>query len=293
MGKKKNRKERAKSQARWLSKDAPLSPSVMARLSPSHDPFGVEAAEASNPNLIGLGRPNRLQQQFDRGNEEKEKGFDVVRAAEMGPTIPANEIGAPGPHPSYIEIAKPYVFEQKLQEHMTKIGMSEAKESEVRLRGITWIDSTRRALQLPVRTYNTAAVYYHKFRLVHPDNEYNYQDAAAAALFAGCKIEDTLKKSKEILCAATNAKLSPAEQLQPDDPLFDAHSKVIIGLERLMLEASGFDFRNRHPQKLVIKLAKACGLRKESGGKTAWDASLDLYRTFAPLKQTTQTMAIA
>jgi len=150
MGKKKNRKERAKSQAKWLSKDAPLSPSVMARLSPSsHDPFGLEAAEGSNPNLVGLGRPNRLQQQFNRGNGEKGKGYyDVVRAAEMGATITANEIGAPGPHPSYIEIAKPYVFEQKLQEHMTKIGMSEAKESEVRLRGITWIDSTRRALQL-------------------------------------------------------------------------------------------------------------------------------------------------
>lgn len=25
----------------------------------------------------------------------------------------------------------------------------------------------------PVRTYNTAVVYYHKFRLVHSDNEYD------------------------------------------------------------------------------------------------------------------------
>lgn len=26
----------------------------------------------------------------------------------------------------------------------------------------------------PIRTFNTAVTYYHKFRLVHPDNEYNY-----------------------------------------------------------------------------------------------------------------------
>ena len=26
----------------------------------------------------------------------------------------------------------------------------------------------------PVRTFNTACVYYHKFRLTHNDNEYNY-----------------------------------------------------------------------------------------------------------------------
>jgi hypothetical protein len=26
----------------------------------------------------------------------------------------------------------------------------------------------------PVRTFNTAVVYYHKFRLLHADTEYNY-----------------------------------------------------------------------------------------------------------------------
>lgn len=26
----------------------------------------------------------------------------------------------------------------------------------------------------PIRTFNTAVVYYHKFRLAHPDSEYNY-----------------------------------------------------------------------------------------------------------------------
>ena len=45
------------------------------------------------------------------------------------------------------------------------------------------------------------------------------KDAAAAALFAACKIEDTLKKSKEILCASYNLKLSPAERLTTDDPV--------------------------------------------------------------------------
>lgn len=60
-----------------------------------------------------------------------------------------------------------------------------------------------------------------------------------------------------------------------------------------MLEGSGFDFRNRHPQKLVIKLAKSCRFEKVSIGKMAYQISLDLYRTFAPVKQGTSTMAIA
>lgn len=61
-----------------------------------------------------------------------------------------------------------------------------------------------------------------------------------------------------------------------------------------MLEASGFDFRNRHPQKLLVKLAKQHGIKKEDEvGTIAYCISLDLYRTFAPLKQTTAAMAYA
>ncbi len=61
-----------------------------------------------------------------------------------------------------------------------------------------------------------------------------------------------------------------------------------------MLEASSFDFRNRHPQQLVIKLAKHYGIQRNSDlAKTAYQISLDIYRTFAPLKQTTAALAFA
>lgn len=60
-----------------------------------------------------------------------------------------------------------------------------------------------------------------------------------------------------------------------------------------MLESNSFDFRNRHPQKLVIKLVKNRNLPRDTVGRTAYNLCLDLYRTFAPLKQTTPTMALA
>ncbi|KAF2793008.1 cyclin-like protein [Melanomma pulvis-pyrius CBS 109.77] len=198
-----------------------------------------------------------------------------------------------GPHPSYIEVAKPYILQSRIQQCLADINMSDAKEDAVRLQGVTWIDNVRRSLQLPIRTFNTAVIYYHKFRLLHNDGEYNWADAAAASLFTACKIEDTLKKSREILCANWNLKAATSEHLSPDDPRFENHSKLIIGLERLMLESAGFDFRNRYPQDLMVKLAKAVGFDKHNHAKTAWNLSVDLYRTFAPLKQTTTTLAIA
>ncbi len=63
------------------------------------------------------------------------------------PPTPA-ETGTPGPHPSFIEVAKPYVFQQKLEKCLRVIGMSEAKEDNIRLQGVTWIDNIRRAMQL-------------------------------------------------------------------------------------------------------------------------------------------------
>ncbi|KAL1997099.1 hypothetical protein VTN49DRAFT_7964 [Thermomyces lanuginosus] len=200
----------------------------------------------------------------------------------------------PQPHPSFIQVAKPYTLEHTVQECLAATASDPQREDNIRIQGVTWIDNVRKALRLPVRTYNTACVYYHKFRLVHPENQYNYLDAAAAALFTACKIEDTLKKSRDIVSAAYNLKLLPGEHLSPDDPVFDAHSRSIIILERLMLESSGFDFRNRHPQKLLIKLAKQYGVKKsDEVGLVAYGISLDLYRTFAPLKQTAAAMAFA
>jgi len=53
-----------------------------------------------------------------------------------------------GPHPSFIEVAKPYIFEQKLQEFMLNVGLVEAKEDTLRSQGVSWIDSVRKTMQL-------------------------------------------------------------------------------------------------------------------------------------------------
>ena len=137
-------------------------------------------------------------------------------------------------------------------------------------------------------------MYFHKFRLAHSESEYGAPDlVAAAALFTACKVEDTQKRSRDILCAAHNLKLAASEHVPPDDARFEPTSKAVLGLERLMLESSCFDFRSQSPQKVVIKLVKSYGVNRATVGKTAYDMSLDLYRTFAPMKQTTQTIAIA
>lgn len=64
--------------------------------------------------------------------------------------VPAPESSPPGPHPSYIQVAKPFVFEQKVQSQIIATGANPAREDSFRLQGVQWIDDVRKALQLSV-----------------------------------------------------------------------------------------------------------------------------------------------
>lgn len=228
------------------------------------------------------------------------------------------EVKHVGPHPSTIRVSARYasqaLVEKKLQpqpaagtqaapdvqERLT----AEAREDSIRLQGCRWIDDVRRQMQLPIRTFTTACTYYHKFRLAHPQHvagmEYGnaWADACAASLLTACKVEDTLKKSKDILAAAHNlrAATTGGEQVGTDDAMFEAPSRVVIGLERLVLEAGSFDFRSKYPHELMVKIAKTLeGDAEEKRAITglAWSVLTDLHRTFAPLKQTSASLAVA
>ena len=66
----------------------------------------------------------------------------------MAPVPITEHDGQIGPHPSFIQVAKPYIFEQTIQECITALGVSQLKEDNMRLQGVTWVDSVRKALLL-------------------------------------------------------------------------------------------------------------------------------------------------
>ncbi|KAK7413486.1 RNA polymerase II C-terminal domain kinase beta subunit [Neonectria punicea] len=199
-----------------------------------------------------------------------------------------------GPHPGFISSSNQYTTELKLRRMLKDNGCDPARQDSYRLQGVQLIENVREYLQLPVRSFDTACTYFHKFRLNFRDAEYNYQDAALASLFVACKVEDTIKKSKEILAAAYNVK-NPEKPTTPDDKIFESPGKIIICLERLILETIGFDFRTRYPQKLLVKVVRNI-LGKEDGKEffnTAYAMCIDMYKTFVPIKRTTFSMVMA
>lgn len=218
-------------------------------------------------------------------------------------TMTTDEPKIIGPHPSTIRVSASYITQSAVEKRLQPSGLdaqersiAEAREDGFRLQGVTWLDNVRRALQLPIKTYTTACVYYHKFRLAHPASEYSWSDAAAASLLTSCKNEDTLKKSKDILAAAYNLKQSSShEQVGTDDPMFELPSRAVVGVERLVLESGAFDFRSRSPHQTLVKISKSLPPSDDlrSVAQLAWTIMTDLHRTFAPLKQTSATLSLA
>lgn len=64
----------------------------------------------------------------------------------VSPSSSSAQVGPP--HTPYIQVAKPYIFEQKIQECMISAGFNEVKEDSFRLQGVAWIDGVRKALHL-------------------------------------------------------------------------------------------------------------------------------------------------
>lgn len=156
-------------------------------------------------------------------------------------SAPAADPAEPiGPHPGKITSSNQYTSESTLRAHLRSLAappagpatstspttpkpppaatlpIDPAREDTYRLQGVQLIDSVRERLQLPLRTFDTACVYYHRFRLGFRDSEYAYQDAALASLFVACKVEDTIKKSRDILAAAYSVR-NPDKTVAPDD----------------------------------------------------------------------------
>jgi CTD kinase subunit beta len=63
-------------------------------------------------------------------------------------TAPSEPVPVQGPHPSYIQVAKPHLFHQQIQGQLVAIGTNPTREDGFRLQGVQWINDVRIALQL-------------------------------------------------------------------------------------------------------------------------------------------------
>lgn len=113
-----------------------------------------------------------------------------------------------------------------------------------------------------------------------------FKEIACASLLVASKIEDTPKRSKDIITALQSLKGS-----LPVSKLEDTRIHV-LSLERHILETLGFDFRQTSPQYYVIKMCKDLKIPRVVA-KVAWTISTDAFATKIYLYIPSHTVALA
>jgi CTD kinase subunit beta len=98
--------------------------------------------------------------------------------------------------------------------------------------------------------------------------------------------------------AAYSINAPVADQRTPEDDFFDGYADRVVDLEAHMLQATSFEFGTRHPQQLVVKMLQVefgydVSTDEKELFRVAWAVSMDLNYTFALVKQTTATLAVA
>ncbi|OLL23788.1 CTD kinase subunit beta [Neolecta irregularis DAH-3] len=197
--------------------------------------------------------------------------------------------------PSVTILSRPYLTSSQifaLQKRTRGSAISEQKETQIRLQACAWIAAIGEHMHFPIRTIGTGMMLYHRFHLFYPITDFPFMDMAITCLFVASKMQDTIKKLRDILIVGYQIRHPNGPDINPESQTMEDQRKRVIGLERMVLEIVCFDFRGRHAQGYLIKLTRYYRLNQEVA-RTAWKISVDCYRTFIPLKHTPQTIALS
>lgn len=184
--------------------------------------------------------------------------------------------------PSSIERhSQPYFTATELNYHSTRLhgGLGYNREQAIKLASCAFISAVARRLGFPQRTISTAQLLFHRYHLFHSYKE--PQEVGMTCLFVAAKVEDTLKKTRDIILAAHARRYGT--ELDAESSQFMEQRKRILGYERLVLETICFDFQITHPYAYVVKFARATQMTKEDA-HLAFLIACDTYKTSACLR---------
>ncbi|KAJ3080573.1 hypothetical protein HK102_002961 [Quaeritorhiza haematococci] len=182
------------------------------------------------------------------------------------PEAPPLAAAAPSSTPANQPIQY-YLSRARLQANIRGFGIDEHAESSVRFKSCRLMRRLCRQLGFPFNTAATAQHLYHKFFATHSIENYDVNKMAIACVFVASKIEETIKKVRDIIAVAWT--IMNGAEYDPEAHDAENEKKEIIGFERSLLEDTGFDFQLLHPHKFVVKFAQKQGASKKLAAK-AW-----------------------
>ena len=134
-------------------------------------------------------------------------------------------------------------------------GLTPEKERENRSKGVNFILQVGIMLKLPQITLATASVFLHRFYMRHSMQTYHYYSMAATCLFLAYKVEECVRKMRELVVACVRvAQKDPHKTVDEQDKEYWRWRDNILQYEDLLLEAICFDLSLEPPYKTLFDL---------------------------------------
>lgn len=134
-------------------------------------------------------------------------------------------------------------------------GLAPEKERENRSKGVNFILQVGIMLKLPQITLATASVFLHRFYMRHSMQTYHYYSMAATCLFLAYKVEECVRKMRELVVACVRvAQKDPHKNVDEQDKEYWRWRDNILQYEDLLLEAICFDLSLDPPYKTLFDL---------------------------------------
>ncbi|KAL1727158.1 cyclin-like protein [Schizophyllum commune] len=179
---------------------------------------------------------------------------------------------------------------------------SQHQEERQRQNACSFLEAMGGRIGFPRKTIAMAQLLYHRFHLFFPLKDFIYTDVALAALFVSTKMQDTLKKPRDLLAVSYAVRFPelaaktkhPTGEIDIDtmDPaIVEQDRQKLLAIERLLLETICFNFTSRLCFPYVIKIAKRLSASKKVA-QLAWRLSIDSHRTLIPLQYPPHTVAM-
>ncbi|KAF9579644.1 hypothetical protein BGW38_004019 [Lunasporangiospora selenospora] len=156
-------------------------------------------------------------------------------------------------------------------------GVSLHRQADMRRESCEILAALGRRIGFPQHTISTAQLLLHRFFMFHsvPDSG---NEVVMACLFVSCKVEDTIKKLKDIMTVTYTYRHPEVSDWDPESKEGEEQRKRVLSYEKLVLESICFDFRITHPYKYIIKFVKLMNGSKALA-RQGWDIARQSYKT--------------
>ncbi|KAJ2727761.1 RNA polymerase II C-terminal domain kinase beta subunit [Coemansia sp. D1744] len=145
-----------------------------------------------------------------------------------------------------------------------------------------------RSLGFPARTIATAQLLVHRVHIFQPSSTASSSDLGAACLLVAAKMEETIKRVRDILAHTYLLFATPVgTEFEPHSVPASVTDKMrhsVLAVEQTVLDAIGFDFRTAHPHLLFVKLAQMARVPQDTTARTGWLILADAFFTTLPVQ---------